>query len=150
MSAVYQKNIWTQPSKIYRLRHFINRMTYRGWLDRHELCILSFTFLPNHEHDHHQPLNVSSRILHTYTYSMWQNKITCISLTNKIHKTKQRSRRQLNLFGDSSMPLALHKIPLGGSLVRANIYKLYLLHSHARNSFINDIVIINYYHQVLL
>ena len=30
-------------------------------------------------------------------------------------------------------------------MVHANIYKLYLLHSHARNSLINQ-VIINYYH----
>ena len=37
------------------------------------------------------------------------------------------------------------KITLGGAVVRANIYKLYLLHSHARNSLINQ-VIINYYH----
>ena len=41
----------------------------------------------------------------TYTYTTWQTKITCIPLTKKIHKTKQRSRQQLNLFGDSMFGL---------------------------------------------
>ena len=39
-------------------------------------------------------------------------------------------------------------MPLDGTFVRANIYKLYSLHSHARNSLllINNIIIISYYH----
>jgi len=35
--------------------------------------------------------------------------------------------------------LALHEITLGGAVVRAKIYHLYLLHSHARNSLINQV-----------
>ena len=52
----------------------------------------------------------------------------------------RRSRRQIlrPLRGTvkSLYRLALHKIPLDGTFVRANIYKRYLLHSHARNSLI--------------
>ena len=40
--------------------------------------------------------------------------------------------------------VALHKIPLGGAFVRANIYKLYILHSHAQD--VSNVIIINYYH----
>ena len=42
-------------------------------------------------------------------------------------------------FNSGCNKLALHKILLAGAFVRANIYnyKLYLLHSHARNSLIN-------------
>ena len=38
-------------------------------------------------------------------------------------------------------------MPSDGTFVRANIYiKKYLLHSHARNSLITYILMINYYH----
>ena len=39
----------------------------------------------------------------------------------------------------AKIKLALHKMPLDGTFVHANIYKLYVLHSHAQNSLNNCI-----------
>ncbi len=86
-------------------------------------------------------------ISYIYLHTLCYTKITCIRLTKKIHKTNAQNSKV-------TQPLrrlcgyCLYKIPLGGTFVRANRYKRYLLHSHARNSLINyisNIIIINYY-----
>ena len=77
------------------------------------------------------------------TYMVRMTAVTSIKYVTDVANTAQ-----LNLFafGDSAVTVkslykpALHQISLGGAVVRANIYKLYLLHSHARNSLINQVI----------
>ena len=74
--------------------------------------------------------------------------------SNEEHLQNKRAYLDDNFYGGASIAvksryLALHKLSLDGAFVRANIYKFYLLHSHARNNLIiinNIIIIINYYH----
>jgi len=54
------------------------------------------------------------------------HKITCITLTTKIHSQYKRADLDGNSTSSGTMvtvkSLALHKIPLGVAFVRANIY----------------------------
>ena len=63
-----------------------------------------------------------------------------ISLTKKNHKTNKHISKATSSaalwYLKIVYKLALHKMLLDGTFVHANIYKLYLLHSHARNSLI--------------
>jgi len=65
-------------------------------------------------------------------------KLTCIPLTKNIHETNAQISTAVTV--KSLCKVALHKIPLGGAFVHANIYKLYLLYSHARNSLISNVI----------
>ena len=87
------------------------------------------------------------------------NHIHNITKKNHLHSSNEENSLNEhadlhgNFFGGSVVTvkshykLALYKIPLDGAFVCTSIYKLCLLHSHAQNSLIiNIIIIINYCH----
>ena len=135
VSGLPENKFRTPLSKVYGLRNFRNRMTQQSWLARLELCILSFTFSPNHKNDHQQQPNFSSHILQTLCYK----KFTCIPMTKKIHKTNmqiltatQRLWRSV-VTVKSLYKLAFHKIPLADMFINFTYY------IHTRNNLIHYI-----------
>ena len=95
---------------------------------------------PNHENDNQQPPTFS-HILHTLHIYFITNKIHLRS-SNEVNSQNKCSHLDGNFFSGSAITvkslykLALHKMRFDGAFLRKNIYKLYLLLSHARNSLI--------------